>query len=331
VKGIVASLGLSATANAAAQHWHGWCERQHSRWFTEHWRVGIIDAPVHTLLAPGPLPPIRWITPREHAGYWADPFGMPGDDTHVYCERFDERSGLGRIERLELHGDTLMPIEQVEQRDAAGAASPIGHGLHASFPHAFELDGQRYAVAETSAARECVLYRIGDDGRWHSPLTLLREFAAADPAIFRWKDRLWLACTDADAGTHDNLCLFHAERIEGPWQPHPGNPVKVDRGGARMAGNFFEHDGVLYRPGQDCRSTYGAAVVLHRVEECSIRGYRETPVRVVAPDPQGLLPHGLHTLSAWGDRTLVDGKRMIINPLALARKLGTRLRSGRSF
>src|SRR5207344_1431803 len=131
--------------------------------------VGIIDAPVHALLAAGALPPIRWLTPPEQAGYWADPFGLPGDMSQLYCERFDERSGLGRLERLELRAGALRPLGPV---DATG--TPIGRGLHASFPNVFELDGQRFAVAETGAARECVLHRIDADGRWHSPLTLLQ-------------------------------------------------------------------------------------------------------------------------------------------------------------
>jgi hypothetical protein len=300
-----------------------WWGRQHARCFAEHWRVGLIDAPLHTLLAPGPMPPIDWLTPREHAGYWADPFALPGADM-VFAERFDERSGVGRIERLERRGHGLHSLGPVEVRDALGTSVRLGDGLHTSFPHVFMLDDQAFAVAETGAARRVDLYRINAAGNWHSPLTLLHGLAAADPAIFRWQGRLWLACTDADVGVHDNLCLFHAAGLEGPWQAHPQNPVRTGRAGARMAGRFFEHGGVLYRPGQDCGAHYGAAVVLHRVDECSPLAYRETPVRRLEPDACGPLPHGLHTVSAWGDRTLVDGKRMVFNPVTLARKLRRR-------
>jgi hypothetical protein len=308
---------------SALQRWHEWRQRQHSRLCAEHWRVGIIDAPVHTLLKPGPLPPIRWVTPRENAGYWADPFGLPGDSSQVYCERFDERTGVGRLERLVLQGDGLTPLDS--DANAASACMPVGRGLHTSFPHAFVVDGQRYGVAETGAARECVLYRIDERGCWHSPLALLTDVAAADPAIFQRDGLFWLAFTDADKGVHDNLCLWHADHVEGPWTPHAHNPVKTGRGGSRMAGPFFEHDGVLYRPGQDCRETYGGAVVIYRVDECSLAGYRETSVRVLAPDPDGPLPDGLHTLSPWGNRTLVDGKRMVLNPVVIMRRLKSRL------
>lgn len=306
----------------------GWVVRQRNRWLSEQWRIGLIDAPLHTLLAPGALPPIRWITPAERAGYWADPFGLPGAATELLCERYDERSGVGRIERLALHGDGTRSLGAVEVRDAGGAPGRLGGGLHASFPHTFEADGECFVVAETGAARECVLYRIDAQGRWHAPVTLLDNVAAADPALFRHDGRWWLAITDADQGVHDNLCLFHAEQLTGAWQPHAANPVKVDRGGARMAGRFFVHEGRLYRPGQDCSSTYGGAVVLFRVDELTPLRFRESPVRRLAPDPHGPLPSGLHHVSAWGERTLVDGKRLIVSPAALARKLRARWRTG---
>jgi hypothetical protein len=307
----------------------GWRARQRSRWLSEHWRIGIIEAPIWSLLGSGPLPPIRWVTPREHAGYWADPFGLPGDPNHLFCERFDERSGVGRIERLELRGDEPVSLGPVEVFDADGRASVLAGGSHASFPHVFEIDGELFVIAETSAARECVLYRVDAWSRWHSPVTLLRNVAAVDPAIVRWQGRFWLAFGDEDIGMHDNLCLFHAERIEGPWQRHAVRPVKQSREGSRMAGGFFEHEGVLYRPGQDCRNDYGAAIVLHRVDELSLSTYRETPIRIIGPDTDGPLPAGLHTLSSWGDRTLVDGKRMSVNPIAIARKIASRLLAGR--
>lgn len=326
---LMATSTSTSTPRTLRERWSDWRRRQYSRVFTEHWRIGIIDAPLQSLLLPGPVPPIRWVTPRDNAGYWADPFGLSGSTTHVYCERFDEQSGLGRIELLELKDGELQFVEAVDVQEAKGVRSSIGRGLHASFPHTFELDGQRYALPETGASRDCVLYRVDDAGQWHSALTLLHGVAAADPALFRWRGLLWLAFTDVDIGTQDNLCLFVADRLQGPWRPHARNPVKIDLGGARMAGGFFEHEGVLYRPGMDCRGTYGAAVVIYRVEECSLRAYRETAIRVIEPDRNGPLPDGLHTLSAWGDRTLVDGKRMIFNPRVLMRKLVQRLRAGR--
>lgn len=303
--------------------WRAFVARQRSRFLTEHWRIGLIDAPLSSLLRLRAVPSIRWLTLREQAGYWADPFPRAGSADEVWAERFDEASGVGRIERLSLQGDALVSRGPVETVDG----SPVGQGLHASFPHGFEHGGQHWVVCETGAARECVAYRVADDGRWHAPVTLLKNVAAADPAVFRWQGRLWLAFTDADRGVHDNLCLYFADRLEGPWRAHRANPVRSDLGGSRMAGAFFEHEGALYRPAQDCRDEYGAAVVIHRVDECSPEAWRETEVSRLEPDPQGEAPDGLHTVNAWGERTLVDGKAWHFSSVALKRKLMARLGS----
>src|SRR5439155_21984126 len=98
--------------------------------------------------------------------------------------------------------------------------------------------------------------------------TLLDGVAAADPTLFRWEGRYWLAYTDVDRGPFDNLCLSYAERLQGPWHPHANNPVKVDHGSARPGGTPFLHEGRLYRPAQDCRLTYGRAVALNRIVVC---------------------------------------------------------------
>ncbi|MBI4742488.1 MAG: glycosyltransferase [Betaproteobacteria bacterium] len=283
---------------------------------SEYWRIGVLDMPIGQVVQMAQLPPVRWLTPRRMSGYWADPFGLPGDAQRLACEFVDERSGKGHIEVLRV--DSGLGVAERVRLD-------IGGGQHTSFPNVFELGGRRLGVAETGARRECVLYEVDAQGIWRQLFPLLRDIAAADPALFAWEGRLWLAFTDVDLGVQDNLCLYHAETLEGPWRPHANNPVKVDVTCARMAGAPFWHGGALYRPAQDCLRTYGAAVVVHRIWQLTPETFVEVPVRRLSPDAAGPCPHGLHTLSAWGERTLVDGKRHGLNPVVLARKIRQRL------
>jgi hypothetical protein len=303
-------------------HARAWWALQQARWCREQWRIGVLDCSPATLAAGGALPAPRWLPAYAGMGYWADPAAQPGSDSRILAEYFDEARGIGRIERLHLG-----PEGQVRERHPL----PLGQGRHASFAHAMQADDGRWlGLAETAALRECELHEVQADGRWHKIASLLPGLAAADPALFQWQGRWWLACTDIDQGAMDNLCLFHAPRPEGPWQPHANNPVKLDVRGARMAGAFFWHEGQLYRPAQDCLGSYGAAVVLYRVLHCSPERYAEEPVRRLAPDPHGPCPHGLHTLSAWGSRWLVDGKRHVFSPGLGWMKLRRRLARGRA-
>lgn len=299
--------------------WRFWLDRQRARWLREQWFIGVVNAPIGSLLAPGSRPQVRWLDSPDSGGYWADPMAAGGDEGRLYCEYFDERTGIGRLERLEL--------------DAAGHVNrrsplPVGGGTHTSFPLMVELNGQRLGLAETGARRECVLHEIDADGQWRPITTLLSDVAVADPALFFWEERYWLAITDMDLGESDNLCLYYADRLQGPWTAHANNPVKVDVTSARMAGGFFWHQGHLYRPAQDCLAGYGAAVVVMQVLRCTPTEFEEVPVRQFRPDAHSPCPDGLHTVSAWGQRTLVDGKRRSFSFKASWRKLRRRLLSG---
>ena len=94
-----------------------------------------------------------------------------------------------------------------------------------------------------------------------------------------------------------------------PVDAHARNPVKYDVCSARSGGTPFVYRGQLYRPGQDCSETYGGAVRLNRITRLTPQEFAEETAAVVRPDPKGPYPSGLHTLSAFGDWTLIDGKR----------------------
>lgn len=300
--------------------WRSWLRRQRARWCREEWRLGIIDLPLGALASQQTLPAPRWLPAYGGMGYWADPAAVAGSESRVLVEYFDERSGVGRIEQLRFSPSQL----GIADREVLA----VGDGQHASFPLAVQLEGRWFGLAETAALRSCVLHEIDASGQWRPVATLLPGMAAADPAIFMWEGRYWLACTDVDQGAMDNLCLYHADRPEGPWLPHANNPVKVNVTSARMAGALFWHQGELYRPAQNCLGHYGSSVVLHRVLRCSPTEFEEEPVRLLSPDPSGPCPHGMHTVNAWGTRTLVDGKRHVFSPTLGWLKLRRRLARG---
>lgn len=325
----VAGLGASAGPGPSPRvtvwrrllsgRWRACKQHLRSQWLSEYWRIGVVEAPALDWARSGGRLPVRWITPKVHGQHWADPMGMPGRDDLLFCEHVDESTGLGQLQALRLSATDGV----LEHQPLA-----VGQGLHSSFPLVAEINGRCLGVAETAALRSSLLHEVSNDGQWRPLAPLLKGVAAADPAIFFWHERYWLAYTDVALGAFDNLCLYHALQPEGPWSAHANNPVKIDAGAARMAGGFFMANGQLYRPAQDCRGGYGVGVVLHRVLRCTPHEYREEPLARITPDPLGPCPDGLHTVSAWGQRTLIDGKSLGLNPLVLRRKL--RLRFARA-
>ena len=243
--------------------------------------------------------------------FLADPFPWPGTDM-ILCEEMPiVGGGVGRIVAVTERNGALSPPAVVVLDEAS----------HHSYPCTWRDGDIVYCVPEAAERGATRINRLADDGSLIPICDVAPHARLADPTLFRWNERYWLACTDLDLGMHDNLCLLHAASVTGPWQPHAQWPVKIDIRGARPAGMLLQADGRLFRPGQDCAATYGAAVALHEVVVLTETDFQETLISVLRPDPAGPFPHGLHTLVHDGERFWVDGKRFVLNFSLLREKL----------
>lgn len=270
----------------------------------DQWNIGIIDQPIEQCLHMSALPRVHWLPPTRRAEFRADPIGVvhEGRPT-IFCEHFSYRDSLGFLVAIDV------------ERGVPGTRLRIGPepAVHLSYPFLIEAGGQLMCVPESSAAGEIALYRLERfPDRWTKAATLVSARGWVDATLFQYEGRWWLAAGElAEKGANSELHLWFAQTLTGPWQAHPGNPVKIDVRSARPAGTPFWVSGVLYRPAQDCSSGYGARVKINRVLALSPTEFREEVVASVEPDVHGAYPGGLHTLSRLGERTLVDGKRSV--------------------
>ena len=307
--------------------------RWHSRFYQESWGIGVSGLTIPALIAaietadmPEPvaisataLEPLDWLGTPELDGYLADPFAHPTRRNEILFEVYDNATGRG----------TLATAAIGPGVDTRQVSLSFDLDCHLSYPFAWQEDGRVFCLPESGAARTTRIYELtGDDNRATEIARVCDGPAAADPTLFRFGSYYWIAYTDTDIGVHDNLCLLYSEGLEGPWQPHRGNPVKWDVRSSRPGGTPFEYAGKLYRPAQNCAATYGAALAINRVLICNPDRYEEETVAMILPDRAGPYPVGLHTLSVdpIGGRLLIDGKRYSLNLGAIARKLRDRLR-----
>lgn len=281
----------------------------------ESWMIGVIDEPIANAVKWKKIPSIRWISRRSSTGYLADPFPWPGEPETVLCERYDFKSEIGAIKRLRIKNNCIVS-EAFEEMPLFG---------HLSYPFLFEHDGTVYALPESSAARELALLQWKPDRKeWEKKTTLLKNKAVADSTIFKHGGFFWIAYTETEQNPADNLNLLYASSLDGPWHEHPDNPVARGAKSSRCAGTPFLVDGVLHRPAQDCSRRYGGGIRLKRVLTCSPTLFEEEEVAYLGPaDKEN--PHGIHTLSAWGDKCLVDGKRHVFIGWIVWRKIVRRL------
>ena len=283
------------------------------------WNIGVIDAPVERVLL-GDAPPVRWLPETKGYRYLADPFAVQfGGKTYILCEDYGYPEHRAHIALLDL----------AEAFDGAPPKPAFDIGVHMSYPFTFENQGELFCVPETHEANEANLYRCrGSLDRWEKVTALLPGVAAVDTSLVRHQDVWWLFFTLAhEDGGSTTLHAAYADQLTGPYRLHPQNPVKTDPRSSRPAGPPLAIDGTLYRPAQDCSETYGGAIAVNKVTALSPAVFAEETIRFLRPEQSGRYPHGLHTICAAGDRTIVDGKRTHLHPFAPPVQLLGRLRA----
>jgi hypothetical protein len=275
----------------------------------ESWAIGIIDRPIGAIVEGSGRESIRWLPPPDGAGL-ADPFALArGDGSAILAELVrGVRPGV------------------IVSCGTMGASVPrpvLPSVRHASYPFLIEDEDEVLMLPELSASGRLQLFRADPfPDRWLPDAVLLEGVAAVDPTVVRYQGRWWLFLGDLTDQADARLHLFMADGLRGPWRKHPCSPVKDDLASARPAGTPFVVKDRLYRPAQDCSRCYGEAVVIHRVDVLTPEAYAETAVLRIDPDPAGPYPHGLHTISAAGEQTLIDGKRQRRSLRALLHALG---------
>jgi hypothetical protein len=238
----------------------------------------------------------RVVPPKDRD--WADPFAIEKNGRYfVFFEELPYASGKAHISMIEVKpgGSHGAPIRVLE-RD-----------YHLSYPFLVEDGGELYMIPESARNDTVELYRCIDFPlRWKLEKTLLEGLRLVDATFHRGPDRWWMFANAAASGSRvfdDELHLFHADKLLGPWQPHRRNPVKSDARCARPAGKLYWRNGALYRPAQICVPLYGAGLSINRVQRLTLEDYAERQVERILP-ANGLL--GLHTLNRAGDLTVID-------------------------
>ena len=233
-----------------------------------------------------------------HDRYFADPFVLVhAGATHVFVEELPYATGRGVISHftLDARGQSSQPRPVLE----------LSH--HLSYPQVFERDGALWMLPEGAASGRLDLYRAERFPDRFVHHATIAELPLHDATLFEHQERLWIAAglKIGRGSCWDTLLFYSADRLEGPWQPHAGNPLQIDRTAARSAGATFVHDGCLWRPAQDCTAGYGGALTFNRIDRLDDESFVQTICGRLTFDPGN--PHGgPHTINHAGGFELID-------------------------
>ena len=268
---------------------------------TDIWRVGIAHAPIADVLARG-LESLRidWLPEKPFFEFDADPFGLWRDgQLHVFVETYDYHTHHGAIDVLRFDG----AFNLLDRRPA------LREPWHLSYPFVFEADGETWMLPEAHRSGGLTLYRAARfPDRWEAVCKIELDAVAVD-ATPVWHEGLWWLLYSPGTSKTGALHAAWAERLTGPWTPHPGNPVRTDAASSRPGGTPVVQGGAIILPVQDCTHTYGGAIHPLRIEVLTPGRFEaEAGDTLRAPASAAPYTDGLHTLAAAGDVTLVDAK-----------------------
>jgi hypothetical protein len=238
----------------------------------------------------------------------ADPFPFEKDgQTYLFCEETLAPDPKGFISYVRLDGNGR-PIGATEKA--------LDRPYHLSYPFVFRRDGVIYMIPESADNRTVELYRATRfPDEWTLERVIIDDLLAVDATLLEQPGHLWLFMTLAGMGAPatEELHVYHAKSVIGPWEPHRKNPVIADVRSARPAGRIFRHDDQLVRPAQDCSRAYGGAIVFNRIDVLTEKEYRETEIARVDPIWLPKLT-GTHTYNFTGTVEALDGRRYALKP-----------------
>jgi hypothetical protein len=166
-------------------------------------------------------------------------------------------------------------------------------------------------IPETAGRRRVELYRAtAFPTDWVLEAVLVEGERLVDATVAEIDGRWWMFAGHARDAQHveNELHLYHAPSLRGPWSPHRRCPVLADVTCARPGGALFQHAGAWFRPAQDGSRGYGGGLRLQRIGRLDPEGYEETTVHRLDPEwVPGLV--GTHTWNQCEGLLVVDGRR----------------------
>ncbi len=232
--------------------------------------------------------------------WWADPhLHRHGDDLYVF---FEEKA-------LDADNGHLLAARLTDDGRLEDIVNVLEGDQHLSYPFVFSDDNDTYMIPENASHRSVPLYKAQRfPDQWVKVQDVLSDVNLAASTV-HFDGELWWMFTNGmshpSVNARDELHLYHAQHVTGPWHAHPMNPVITGVDRARMAGSIIRDGRGLYRPSQFGARRYGYGINLHRIDRLDTQGYAETTVGRLLPE-EGSQWLGCHSTSYLDGVTLVD-------------------------
>lgn len=222
------------------------------------------------------------------------PFSYKGK-SYIFCEQFKEITKKGCIGFFEK-----------EEKAFVNKGIVLERPYHLSYPCVFEHNGLVYMIPETSENKSIELY-VSESFpfSWKLLSILLKGKEYVDSTIVRFNNSLHLITYYNENGVY--FVEEYLLNIEDTTVTKE-NAFSLSLNTGRGAGLFFEKDGVLCRPTQNCVDQYGDGVFINSVSFAP--SYSETQLDFISVDCIAKKCKkrisAFHTIGYLGDYEIID-------------------------
>lgn len=275
---------LGKTASQMKYRLRTWLEDLGSR----EWAIGIVEGGMDEIM--GGNMQVKWIRHSCKDRWFADPFIFEVDDDRIVilAEEWVYKQKKGRIVELVVNRNDYRVIENKTLLELP---------THLSFPAILRNEGKVFVYPENSAFGRLELYEY-KEGTMHHVTTLCDEPLTDAVITDRFGDYRIYA-TKLPNPNGNSLGVYRSESLMGKYVFCKN--IEFNANDARMAGDFFDYEGVTYRPAQDCGGEYGKAIRLFETKDGE--SFKLHSV-LVSTHPR--LREGMHTINNYKGIVVVD-------------------------
>jgi hypothetical protein len=274
--------------------------------YFDEWSIGLSNCKIEEFYKNKHK--IIWFKNFSKTSYNADPFGFQiKDKKFIIFEEYSQILKRGRIAVAEIKNDSLINKKII-----------LDNKKHLSYPFIFIENDEIFVICESYKSNKLDLYKID---KTNLSLQKIREIftnlEAIDPSILKFNNKYWLFYSKKEKA-EEELYLAYANSLHENFIQHPKNPIKSCKASARSAGTPFIINDQIYRPAQNCQKFYGEKITINKINILNENDFIEEICYEILPPNSISNSIGIHTISNFGDLTLIDclkKKFIIYKPL----------------
>lgn len=265
----------------------------------EEYNIGFIDIDNQFLECDNLS--ICWLRHSYKKGWFADPFIVKLDNSYVevLVEEFQYSSNKGCISKLVIERNTweLKEVNQIMDIDT-----------HLSFPAIFRHDGDVFIYPENCNSGKLILYKYDTDTEEVRPISVWCNLPLTDAILLTCYRSPIIISTKRPDQNGSLLGVYEASGHNPEnWNFSLKYNISFEDNVARNAGAPFYWKNKLIRPAQICNDGYGKGLSIQeflfdngKIHFKELKRYYPTSRK---------WNDGLHTLNAYKDLAVVDGRR----------------------